>query len=159
MKWIVACGVLFLSSLTSAQVIGKVVGVKDGDTVVLLLKGNIQKTIRLADVDCPENGQPFGKNAKKFTSDQIFGKDVQLVETGKDRWGRTTGEIHYKKKYLSEELIKAGFGWWYEQYSKKTYLKAVQAEAKANKKGLWQDKNAIAPWEYRKAKRTKKKAA
>ena len=157
MKWILACGLVLFYSVSSAQIFGKVVGVKDGDTVVLLLEGNVQKTIRLADVDCPESGQSFGKNAKKFTSDKVFGKKVKLIEAGKDRWGRTIGEIYYGKFYLSAEIIKAGYGWWYQQYSKKNELKALQVKAKNQKIGLWQEKNPVSPWEYRKLKREKSK--
>lgn len=61
---------LFFSNIVFAKTIAKVIGIKDGDTVVVLLEGNIQKTLPLAEVDCPENSQPFGKNAKHFTADQ-----------------------------------------------------------------------------------------
>ena len=77
---------LFFSNIVFAQISGKVIGIKDGDTVVILLEGNIQKTLRLAEVDCPENSQPFGKNAKQFTSDQIFGKQINFIETDTDRY-------------------------------------------------------------------------
>ncbi|WP_288377126.1 thermonuclease family protein, partial [uncultured Chryseobacterium sp.] len=50
------------------------------------------------------------------------------------------------------ELIKAGMGWWYFSYSKDTSLGKIQENAKLKKAGLWQDKNAVAPWEYRKMK-------
>lgn len=39
---------------------GKVVAIKDGDTVVVLDSLNNQTTLRLAEVDCPEKNQPFG---------------------------------------------------------------------------------------------------
>jgi len=58
---------LFISPFIFSQESGKVVAVKDGDTIVVLVEGNISKTLRLASVDCPENGQPCGKNAKSFT--------------------------------------------------------------------------------------------
>lgn len=53
MKKIIA--LLLFPVLLSAQTIARVVGIKDGDTVVVLLKGNVQKTLRLAEVDCPES--------------------------------------------------------------------------------------------------------
>lgn len=136
-----------------SQTTGKVIAIKDGDTVVVLLEGNIQKTLRLADVDCPESGQPFGKNAKQFTSDQVFGKIISFVENDTDRYGRTIAKIYYDEKYLSEEIIKAGFGWWYFYFSKDKNLGKLQDDAKTQKLGLWSDPNAISPWEYRKLKR------
>jgi len=90
----------------------KVVGISDGDTITVLLDGNIQQKLRLAEVDCPENRQPFGKNAKKFTSDKVFGKQITFTETNKDRYGRSVAKVYYDKgKYLSAEIIKAGYGW------------------------------------------------
>lgn len=65
---------LFCSSLFYAQTSAKVIAISDGDTITVLLEGNIQKKLRLAEVDCPESGQAFGKNAKQFTSDQVLAK-------------------------------------------------------------------------------------
>ncbi|MCQ4035059.1 thermonuclease family protein [Kaistella montana] len=144
---------LFLSNLFWSQVSGKVVGIKDGDTVVVLLDGNIQKTLRLAEVDCPESSQAFGKNAKQFTSGQIFGKTISFIETDTDRYGRTIAKIYYDNKYLSAEIIKAGYGWWFYQYSNDKSLGELQNLAMNAKLGLWQDPNAISPWEFRKQKR------
>lgn len=144
---------LFFSNIVFAQISGKVIGIKDGDTVVILLEGNIQKTLRVAEVDCPENSQPFGKNAKQFTSDQIFGKQINFIETDTDRYGRAIAKIYYDNKYLSAEIIKAGFGWWYYHYSNDKNLKMLEDEASKNKIGLWSDPNSIPPWEWRKLKK------
>lgn len=143
------------SSLTFSQTSAKVIAIKDGDTVVVLLDGNIQKTLRLAEVDCPESGQPFGKNAKQFTAGEVFGKMVTFIPTTEDRYGRTIAKIYYDEKYLSEEIITAGFGWWYHYYSDNKNLGVLESIAKAKKLGLWSDPNAVSPWEYRKLQREK----
>lgn len=136
----------------------KVVGVSDGDTITVLLDGNVQKKLRLAEVDCPENRQPFGKNAKQFTSDQVFARQIMFIETNKDRYGRSVAKVYYDNgKYLSAEIIKAGYGWWYYSYSKDADLGAMQDRAKTKKKGLWSDKKAISPWDFRKEQREKAK--
>ncbi|UCA58501.1 thermonuclease family protein [Chryseobacterium rhizoplanae] len=148
--------ILLLPITLFSQTIAKVVGISDGDTITVLLEGNIQKKLRLAEVDCPESGQPFGKNAKQFTSDQVFGKQVSFVETDTDRYGRTIAKIYYDKdKYLSAEIIRAGLGWWYHYFSKDRSLGNLQEEAKLKKLGLWHDEHAVSPWEYRKMKREK----
>lgn len=132
------------------QTKAKVVGIKDGDTIVVLLGNNEQKTLRLAEIDCPESGQPFGKNAKRFTSSQVFGKQISFYETDQDRYGRAVAKVYTPEgKYLSAEIIKAGMGWWYFQYSKNKELGKMQNLAKSKGIGLWQDKNAISPSEYR----------
>jgi len=146
---------LILNSLVSfAQLkTAQVVAIKDGDTVVLLDDNNNQITIRLAEVDCPEKKQAFGTRAKQFTSEQVYLEYVQYTITSKDRYGRSIGKIYYDdNKYLSEEIIKAGYGWHYSQYSKSQKLSEIQADAKAHKRGLWVDENPIATWEFRKQK-------
>ncbi|KAA0129221.1 thermonuclease family protein [Chryseobacterium sp. SN22] len=152
--------ILFLAVSASlfSQAKGKVIKIKDGDTVVVLLSDNTEQTLRLAEVDCPESGQAFGKNARQFTSGQVFGKTVTFYKIGNDRYGRSVAGVFYDgDKYLSREIVKAGFGWWYFKASKNTELQKLQDEAKAGKLGLWADKTAVSPWDFRKAKRTGKK--
>lgn len=157
MKRLMLMSLLFPAILFS-QTSGKVIKVSDGDTITILLKGNKQKKLRLADVDCPENGQAFGKNAKQFTAGQVFGKTVKFTETSTDRYGRSIAKVYYDKdKYLSKELIKAGMGWWYFSYSKDNSLGKLQEKAQQNKMGLWQDVHAMTPWDYRKMKREQSK--
>jgi endonuclease YncB( thermonuclease family) len=157
MKKLIYLLTLLKSLFLFSQITAKIVAIKDGDTVVALLDNKTQETLRLADVDCPENRQPFGKNAKQFTSSQVFGKNVTFYRVGKDRYRRTVAKIFYdNEKYLSAEIIKAGFGWWYYKASKNFKLKDVEILAKKKKLGLWSDKNAIAPWDFRKMKKTAK---
>ena len=153
MKFLISLSIFFYA-LAFSQYTGKVIAIKDGDTVVVLLDGNVQKTLRLAEVDCPESGQPFGKNAKHYTSDQVFGKTIDYWETDTDQWGRSIAKIFYDDgKYLSAEIIKAGFGWWYYRYSTDKRLQELELSARSRKLGLWADSNAIPPWEYRKLKK------
>lgn len=144
---------LSISTLFSQTTLtAKVVGIKDGDTVVVLDSLNNQTTLRLAEVDCPEKSQPFGTKAKQFTSDQIYLKTIKYVVTDTDRYGRSIAMIYYDEdnKYLSAEIIKAGMGWHYKRYSTSKELALLEYNAKKNKKGLWIDDNPINPSEWRK---------
>lgn len=133
-----------------SQITAKVVRIKDGDTVVVLLADKTEKTLRLAEVDCPESGQPFGKKAKQFTSDQVFGKDVDFWTTDIDSYGRTIAKVFYDDgKYLSAEIIANGYGWWYKWYSTDYRLSDLEMEAKRNELGLWIERDPISPWEWR----------
>jgi endonuclease YncB( thermonuclease family) len=160
MKKILAFLFFAVSASLFSQAKGKVIKIKDGDTVVVLLSDNTEQTLRLAEVDCPESGQAFGKNAKQFTSDQVFGKTVTFYKLGNDRYGRSVAGVFYDgDKYLSREIVRAGFGWWYFKASKNTELQKLQDEAKEKKLGLWSDKTAVSPWDFRKAKTPKKKVS
>lgn len=138
--------------LTQTTLTAIVVGVKDGDTVVVIDSVNNQTTLRLAEVDCPEKNQPFGTKAKQFTSDQIYLKTIKYIITDTDRYGRSIAMIFYDSdnKYLSAEIIKAGMGWHYKKYSTSKELQDLEITAKKNKKGLWIDSNPVEPSAWRK---------
>ena len=142
----------FTSLFSQTTLTAKVVGIKDGDTVVVLDSLNNQTTLRLAEVDCPEKNQPFGTKAKQFTSDQIYLKTIKYVVTDTDRYGRSIAMIYYDtdNKYLSAEIIKAGMGWHYKRYSTSKELALFEDNAKKNKIGLWIDNNPIEPSVWRK---------
>ena len=127
----------------------KVVGVKDGDTIVILLKNNETQTLRLAEIDCPEKSQAFGMKAKQFTSSQVYGKYITFRTITKDKYGRSIAKVYYDNKYLSEEIIKAGFAWFYKRYSNNKKLQLLEHEAKRNKLGIWSDKTTIEPYKFR----------
>ena len=132
------------------QLEGKVIGVKDGDTYVILVD-RTPITIRLAHIDCPEKKQAYGQAAKKFGSDFCFGKQVIVISDGKkDRNGRVIGEIFYNNNCLNKELVRNGLAWHFKKYSRDTFYHNLELEARKTKVGLWSDPKAIAPWDWRK---------
>lgn len=131
-------------------ILGKVVVITDGDTFKLLKKDSTLIKVRLANIDCPERKQPFSKRAKQFTADAIFGKQVKLEILNKDRYGRFIANVIYDDSLnLSKELLKAGFAWHFVKYSNDETLQALENKARQNKIGLWQDAEAVAPWDWR----------
>ena len=77
---------------------GRVVRAVDGDTLVLLVAGRAvgqqtQERIRLAAVDAPESNQPWGKKAKQALSGYVFGRDVTVEWSKRDRYGRIVGKV------------------------------------------------------------------
>ena len=160
MPWLVSLlvGIIltFASQAIAEQFTGKVVGVTDGDTIKVMRSGKAEK-IRLAGIDCPERKQAFGTRAKQFTSDMAFGKVVTVKVETVDQYGRTVGEVILPDgRSLNHELVKAGFAWWYRQYSRDISLGQLEEEARIAKRGLWADPNAIPPWEYRKLRKALK---
>jgi len=132
--------------------IAKVIGVKDGDTIEILLNGK-PLTIRLAHIDCPElkKSQPFGKAAKQFTSAMCFGQTVSIANENKfDKYHRLIGiVINDKGQNVNQELLKAGLAWHFKKYSTDKEYAALEVKAQAIRIGLWADKNPIPPWEWR----------
>lgn len=152
MKTILQVIFLFTATIILGQT-GRVIKVKDGDTIVILDSLYTQHTIRVADIDAPEKGQPFSTVAKNFVSDEIFGKTVFVQKIKIDRYGRTVGHIFYDDKDLSEELLRKGLAWHYKYFSDNQYLSDLELEARNKKIGLWIDHNPINPYKWRKGTR------
>jgi micrococcal nuclease len=110
--------------------------------------------VRLNGVDCPESHQAFGTRARQFTGDLVFGKIVRVEVRDRDRYGRLVGDVFTSGgESLNAELVRVGMAWWYRRYAPKdTKLAALEAEARAAKRGLWVDTNPIPPWEFRNGK-------
>lgn len=148
---------LLFSSLSLAESFqGKVVRVLDGDTIEVLHNTKPER-IRLASIDAPESGQAFGTRATQFVL-EIAAQEIVTAEVRDiDRYGRTVAEIFLPDgRSLNQELVKEGYAWWYRKYSRDPSLEALEAEARAAKRGLWADPNPIPPWEWRAAERSRK---
>lgn len=143
--------VLSLSNPAFAdQFTAKVVSVVDGDTLNVLHDDTHEKVI-LYGIDCPELGQEFGTQAREFTDQCCYNKVVTVQSFGKDKFGRTRGEIILSDGAdLNQELVKRGLAWWSDKFAPdNTGLRDLQANAKAQHTGLWASPNPIPPWIYR----------
>jgi micrococcal nuclease len=142
---------LLLSARARAESFsGEVVGITDGDTISVMREGKAVK-IRLSGIDCPEKKQAYGDKAKHFASDLAFGKTVTVSYSKKDRYGRILGDVQLPGgKSLNQELLRAGYAWHYTKYSKDRTLAELEEEARQAQRGLWQDRDPIPPWEFRK---------
>ena len=149
---------IVLNCYSQKQILtGKVVAITDGDTFKLLTKDSTLIKVRVANIDCPERKQAFSAKAKQFTSEAIFSKNIKLDYLKKDRYGRFICNVFYGDSLnLSHELIKQGLAWHYVKYSKDKELQGLEDEARLNKLGLWQEGNAIPPWEFRSIKKKPK---
>lgn len=135
----------------------KVIGIKDGDTFVVLVAGK-EQVVRLEHIDCPEKNQPFGRRAKQFASDLCFGKYVQLDHKNiYDRNKRLIAEIILENGVnINKELVNNGLAWHFKKYSNDNDYAVLEASARNNQIGLWAIDNPIPPWEFRKNKKNKK---
>jgi micrococcal nuclease len=71
-------------AVAGTEYLGKVVGIADGDTFTLLV-GRERLRVRLAEIDTPEEGQPYGTRARQVLSDLIYRKTVRVAVVDQDR--------------------------------------------------------------------------
>jgi len=136
-------------SVFSQDLRGKVVSVADGDTITVLDSSKRQHKISLYGIDCPENRQSFGNQAKKAASKLAYGKTVDVNVLDVDRYGKV-GLVFHNNVNINEEMIKQGYAWVYTKYCKIQICgnwESLEANARSARIGLWSDPKP--PWEYR----------
>ena len=145
---------LFTSAAFGQSITAKVVRILDGDTMEILYQ-NKPLMVRLAHIDCPEkrSSQPFNTNAKKALSDLCFGQQVKVNIENYDRYGRIIATVtNHKNQIVNQEMIKQGMAWHFKRYSQSQLYANLELAARKSKIGLWQNRNPIAPWQWRKPK-------
>jgi endonuclease YncB( thermonuclease family) len=148
--------IISFSSYAGEMFEGRVVGVHDGDTVTLLMAGDRQLKVRLAQIDAPELDQAFGQQSKQSLSEMIFNKTIKVEKETIDKYGRTVGTLFVEGLDANEEQIKRGMAWVYRKYLHDQSLLPLEEVARQAKAGLWADANPMAPWDYRHGGKQKK---
>lgn len=156
--------VLLVGSAHAADIVGRVVSVADGDTITVLDASHQQFKIRLSGIDAPEKRQAFGERAKQHLADLVFAKTVLVTWDKHDRYGRVIGRVLAPEcdqascRYSLDaglEQIRAGVAWHYKQYQRDQALDdriryaTAEDDARASHRGLWQETDAVPPWEFR----------
>ena len=139
---------------------GRIVSVADGDTVTLLDANLRQHKIRLAGIDAPERRQPFGNRSRLHLGALVFGRQVTAECPKKDRYKRAVCRLEVEGVDANLAQIEAGMAWHYKAYSREQspadrwrYAKA-EDRAREARQGLWTDRAPVAPWDFRKARKT-----
>ena len=158
---------------SSSDVVGRVVKVSDGDTITILetpggtrsvasaAPGGTRSVasethkIRLHGIDAPEKKQAFGNASRKFLAGLVANREVRVAWSKRDRYQRILGTVFVDGKDANLEMLKAGMAWHYKKYDSTPAYAQAESEARAARRGLWQDKNPIEPEAFRKAKRAK----
>lgn len=137
---------------------GRVVSVLDGDTYDLITADNQRYRIRMEGIDAPERGMPYYKASREHLSKLCAGKKVRARWLKKDRNGRLIAWTYLPDgRELSREMIRTGWAWHFTKYNNDPALAALQTGARQRRAGLWADPRPVAPWDYRKMKRTPRK--
>lgn len=159
MKHILAS--LFAIAAFSAHaetIAGRIVGVTDGDTLTLLDSTNHRHVIHLAAIDSPEKNQDFGEKAKTALSAIAFNQEATADCHKRDKYRRESCVVSVRGKDVGLELVRAGMAWWYRQYvseqtpQQRSDYEQAEFNAKIHRLGLWNSKNPIPPWDWRRGR-------
>ena len=154
-------GLLLLLStnacLASITLTAQVIAITDGDTIKILTATKQQIKVRLADIDTPERGQPYGRKARQVLGDKIHRRQVEVEEVTTDRYQRLVGRVFLEGRNINAEMVEDGAAWVYRKYSDDPHLLELERQAREQGRGLWalQPDQRVPPWEWRKMRRSK----
>lgn len=144
--------------ISQTPFVARVVGVYDGDSILVRRAGSTRWfAVRLYGVDAPEYDPPktqrFGYSSFAFVVNNCLYQDVVVRPIVRDLYGRPVAEITLADgRVLNEEVIKAGLGWVYRRYvfePRRSRWLTLEAIARQQRVGLWQDANPTPPWIWR----------
>ena len=152
------CLLLYLISAIGVQaetLVGKVVGITDGDTITVIDTDKTEHKIRLMGIDAPEKKQDYGNESKKALSNYIYQKEVTVDYKKLDKYKRIVGKVILDKQDVCLAMIELGMAWHYKDYAKeqsktdRDLYSQAEHKARESRIGLWQDSKAIAPSTFR----------
>jgi len=145
----------------AASLYGKVIEVNSGD-VITIFNLNRPVRVKLLGVDAPEMDQAFGDVAKRHLSDLVFDKGVLVNYSGIAADKSLTGRVSLNDADIGAQMIRDGAAWLdlnnmdrLSATDREVYQQSEQA-ARSEHRGLWQQTNPVAPWEFVKAENLKK---
>lgn len=143
-----------------------IIRVADGDTIEA--KGHdIETKVKLVGIDAPETskkksgiGQPYSQQAKKYLTELVLNKTVDIKGYGLGPYNRILGVIFLNGININLEMVKAGLAEVYQGKPPRGFdtvpYSQAEEEAREAKRGMWSlgDKY-ISPKEFRKMHRKK----
>jgi micrococcal nuclease len=133
---------------------GPLIGIVDGDTFKAKVQGVVMK-FRLEGVDAPEHDQPYGAISTNVLREIIGGRDLVLVFSDVDHYGRIVAQAWVGNLDVNAEMVRRGAAWSESEYAPDERLYLLEQEARDRKVGLWvlPIKDRIPPSEWRGEKR------
>lgn len=126
------------------------IAVSDGDSMTVRTNTETIK-IRLAQIDAPENGQPWGHKSRQVLTELVGGKTVTVIRQGQDRYGRTIGDVTIEGRNINQIMVARGAAWAYRDYVRDQTIMHLEADSRVAGIGLWamSEDQRLPPWEYR----------
>ena len=88
-------------------------------------------------------------------SELAFGKEAEAICYKRDRYKRLICTVYVNGEDVALAQLDAGLAWWYRKYandqppSLRGEYASAEDHAATDRIGLWQDKDPIPPWTWR----------
>lgn len=158
MRILFALLLALVAAAAHAEIVeGVVIVVIDGDTVLFKPDHYAPSTraflkVRLAGIDAPEAGQPYGEAATIELKSRVLKRRGRLDVVAADVYGRKIGRLEVENALVNAELVRCGCAW-ATAWQGDAPWRALADEAQRARRGLWQDAAPVPPWKWRRGVR------
>ena len=163
------CALVLVSAGAGASVLDvQVVAIADGDSLTVRDSNGLTHGVRLAGIDAPEHGQPWGDRSKQNLSRMALNQNARIEWSERDDYGRIVAKLWVIPadapcqaadcpRTLDTGLaqVTSGLAWHYKKYERDQSAEDrhryadAESEARVRRLGLWRDPAAAPPWEWR----------
>lgn len=133
--------------------------IDDGDSFVARVAGHGRLRVRLHAVDTPERVQAYGAEAREGLRALIAGRRVTLDCYKRDPRGRAVCRVALARNGTRVDiglaLVEQGLAWHFRAFideqtaDERRALQAAEAQARRERRGLWQQAEPMPPWTCR----------
>ena len=154
---------LFSAQLYSETLIGYVVSVRDGESLMLADANRQQIKVRLLGIAAPRRTQSFGEASRTHLANLTLNKNVRFESTQRKQGDILVGKLLVQPPDcrtceptldVGIAQIASGMAWFAKPAANdvpsedRARYEHAEFEAKIRRTGLWQDKNPLPPWQW-----------
>jgi micrococcal nuclease len=149
--WLAAVLLLLAPALQAATFRGTVSHVTDGDSLwVRPATGGEPLELRLLDLDAPEGCQLSGPQARQALRERVLDQPVRVRTRGTDDYGRQLARVEHRGEDVGRWMVRNGHAWSVRFQGRTGPYAQLEAQARAERKGLWGMPGALDPRHFRK---------
>lgn len=129
---------LLAAPLAAQRFEARVLRVKDGDSIMVeRFPQKRVSEVRLAGIDAPELGQPWGASSRAALRRLVDGRRVMVEVVDRDRYGRLVSRVFVGQVYVNAAMTGSGNAWAFARYMPDAAIRAGHEAARREGRGLW----------------------
>ena len=129
----------------------KVTYVTDGDTLWARSdEGGKPFKIRIEGIDAPEICQAGGQAARDALASRVLGRAVIVYTRRPDDYGRSVATLEMDGEDIAGWMVSQGHAWSYQFRRDGSLYRALQSQARSERRGLFANPTAVHPRVFRK---------
>lgn len=151
---LVAGGLLLAGAAHAEAILGKVIEVPDGETLVIAQSGR-SHTVHLAAIDAPEPGQPHAAQSTEALRKHVLERQVRAWCPPVAQQGRRTCFVFLDMVDVGRAQVRFGHAWWLgpkvtaQLPAAGWSYEISEGVARDERRGLWAGASPVAPWVWR----------